>query len=347
MRAASAMLSNVAVTTADKANEATEASSNAAENAQSVAAATEQLGASIREISAQAHRASALVEETTRAASASHADVEALAASSMKIDAITSLISNIAGQTNLLALNATIEAARAGDAGRGFAVVASEVKALSSRTAKASSEIADLVKLIQGSTGSAVGSIEAITTRIGEIDSLIGSVAAAVEEQRAATDEIASNVTRAAECTRDTLGNVISVNEAAAKAKGEADGVARTSESLSGVTQELTHRVDDFLKSISQDLTERRKSVRRRMRQKVTLVIAGTSHEVIALDESLGGIGIEAYEGCMVGQQVTVQLPCGAVKAEVIWSNDQKAGIGFAEALMDFPFNVSALRQAA
>ncbi|WP_245293399.1 methyl-accepting chemotaxis protein, partial [Methylobacterium sp. CCH5-D2] len=100
------------------------------------------------------------------------------------------LISQIAGQTNLLALNATIEAARAGEAGRGFAVVAAEVKELAAQTARATEEISTQIGRIQGSTDQAVGAIGGITGRIRDLSGVANAIAAAVEEQGAATQEI-------------------------------------------------------------------------------------------------------------------------------------------------------------
>ena len=125
--------------------------------------------------------------------------VEGLAAGTQKIGEVVTLIQNIASQTNLLALNATIEAARAGEHGRGFAVVASEVKALANQTAKATEEISAQIQGIQTATGEAVSAIQAIGGTIAEIDEISNEIAAAVDQQGAATREIAGNVQQAAE----------------------------------------------------------------------------------------------------------------------------------------------------
>jgi methyl-accepting chemotaxis protein len=126
------------------------------------------------------------------------------------------MINAIAGQTNLLALNATIEAARAGEAGRGFAVVAGEVKSLASQTATATEEISRQVAEIQGATGQAVAAIRAIGGAISGIDEKMTAIAAAVEQQRAATTEISRNFQQAAQGTRevtDTIGSVARLNQ--------------------------------------------------------------------------------------------------------------------------------------
>jgi methyl-accepting chemotaxis protein len=126
------------------------------------------------------------------------------------------MIHAIAGQTNLLALNATIEAARAGEAGRGFAVVAGEVKSLAAQTATATEEISRQVEEIQGATGQAVAAIRSIGGAISGIDEKMTAIAAAVEQQRAATTEISRNFQHAAQGTRevtDTIGSVAKLNQ--------------------------------------------------------------------------------------------------------------------------------------
>ena len=124
--------------------------------------------------------------------------VEALTDASQRINAILSTIEAIASQTNLLALNATIEAARAGDAGKGFAVVANEVKELAKETAKATEDIGRKIEAIQGDTSGAVSAISEISEVIGRINDIQTTIASAVEEQTATTNEIARSVTEAA-----------------------------------------------------------------------------------------------------------------------------------------------------
>jgi len=196
-------------------------------NMQDVAAATEQLSASIREISGQTSESSRIVAEAVRQADHTSSQVQALADSAVNIGQVVELINQIANQTNLLALNATIEAARAGESGRGFAVVASEVKTLASQTAKATDEIAAQIRSMQDATTSSVSAITNIRGTIDRMSQVASVIAAAVEQQGAATQEISRNVQSAS-------GGVT-------QASTSIDGVARASEETShGSGQVLT-----------------------------------------------------------------------------------------------------------
>jgi methyl-accepting chemotaxis protein len=162
---------------------------------------------------------------------------------------VVSLISDIAGQTNLLALNATIEAARAGEAGRGFAVVASEVKSLATQTAKATDDIGRQIMQIQDATKEAVGSIQAISETIHQINQIASAIAAAVEEQGVATQEIARNVQQVAAGTQQVTANITGVSQgtsltgtSASEVLGAADELSRQAEVL---RNEITHFISD------------------------------------------------------------------------------------------------------
>lgn len=339
MRSAAQSLSSSAITANDRSIEAAKESAGAADNAQAVAAATEQLSASITEISSQAHRASTIVDDATRQAKAASDDVEALAQASNRIQVIIKLITDIAGQTNLLALNATIEAARAGEAGRGFAVVASEVKSLAHRTAQASSEVAELVKLIQSSTGTTVHSIGSITRKIDEIAALTGAIASAVEEQQAATQEITSSVSQAATSTRSAVDCAASVKVAASQTHQQAQRVETTATTLATISGALSDRVGAFLRSIGLDLDERRRSVRRPVQEAVKLDVGGKEIDALAVDASLGGIRLHPNPGLAAGQTLDVRFPGGrVVPAHVVWVDDKYAGIGFDRSLEQLPF---------
>lgn len=198
----------------------TTAVSNAAEqatnNLETIAAATEELSASVGEISAQVQSSAREAREAVSQATQTNATVEILDQTASRIGEVVKMINAIAGQTNLLALNATIEAARAGEAGRGFAVVAGEVKSLAAQTATATEEISRQVAEIQGATGQAVAAIRSIGGSISGIDEKMTAIAAAVEQQRAATTEISRNFQQAAQGTRevtDTIGSVAKLNQ--------------------------------------------------------------------------------------------------------------------------------------
>jgi methyl-accepting chemotaxis protein len=143
--------------------------------------------------------------------------MEALNQEVERIGAVADMIGEIAGKTNLLALNATIEAARAGDAGKGFAVVASEVKALATQTARSTQEIAHHLEQVRSATGASVAAVARIEQTITEIDAIGGSIAAAVEQQGAATAEISRNMTETATAANDMTGRI---NEVMTEAVG-------------------------------------------------------------------------------------------------------------------------------
>src|SRR5439155_26415316 len=178
-----------------------------------------------RQVVNSAQIAGKAVEE----AGTTDATMQGLADNASRISVVIDLIQVIASQTNLLALNATIEAARAGEAGRGFAVVASEVKSLANQTAKATEEIRLQIAGMQEVTTSAVGAIRNIGQTIGEINDITTAIAAAVEEQGAATREIARNVQHAAGGTAEVSSNIVGVSTASAEAGSAAGEVLSAS----------------------------------------------------------------------------------------------------------------------
>src|SRR5262249_48294404 len=177
------------------------ASAQASDNVQSVAAATDEMTASVTEISRRMQESSTIAPDTVTHASKTDERIAALSQSAGRIGDVVKLITAIAEQTNLLALNATIEAARAGEAGRGFAVVAQEVKALAAQTAKATEEISTQIAGMQAATEESVAAIKEICVIIERISEISSTISAAVEEQGAATQEIARNVGAAARGT--------------------------------------------------------------------------------------------------------------------------------------------------
>ena len=208
-------------------------------NVQTVAAGAEQMGASIREISQNANEAARASNEAVEQSERTRITVVDLGTSSQEIGAVVKVITSIAEQTNLLALNATIEAARAGEAGKGFAVVASEVKDLAQETAKATEDIARRVEAIQIDTRSAVDAIAEISSIIASINDYQLTIASAVEEQTATTNEMSRSVTEAATGSGEIAAN--------------AAGVAQTAEVSNIAIADLGGRVDD-LAGIASDL---------------------------------------------------------------------------------------------
>ena len=226
------------------------ASEQATQNVQTVASATEELSASISEISQQVTRTTTMIADSVRQANLSNEDVRRLTAAAEKIGDVVKMISDIAGQTNLLALNATIEAARAGDAGRGFAVVASEVKALAAQTAHATEEIASQVKAIQDGTQSSARMIEGIVSTIGLVNSTAASIAAAVEQQGAATQEISRNIIQASQGTQEVTANMTGVSDASQQTGAAASQVLSSAVELSRNSEALQVQVEYFLQEV-------------------------------------------------------------------------------------------------
>ena len=226
-------------------------------NIQTVAAASQQLSASIDEIGRQASESARGSTVAMQQADDVVAKVEELRHAAEQIGAVVKLINSIAGQTNLLALNATIEAARAGEAGRGFAVVAGGVKALAEQTAKATSDIASQVASIQGATDGAAEAIQGITATIRAVNETAVAIATAVEEQSAATQEIARSIESVTVNAASMTRSMEQVQSAVDSTSGNAAEVKRTSSVLSADTAALSSEVMDFLTSL-RDLGEHR-----------------------------------------------------------------------------------------
>jgi methyl-accepting chemotaxis protein len=240
--------------TADQSSALVSAVASAAEetsvNVQTVSSGTEELSSSISEIGRQVITSAQIARKAVEEAGQTDATMQGLADNAGRISVVVDLIQTIASQTNLLALNATIEAARAGEAGRGFAVVASEVKSLANQTAKATDEIRSQIASMQTVTTSAVGAIRNITETISEINDVTTAIAAAVEQQGAATREIARNIQHAAGGTAEVSSNIVGVSTASVQAGSAAGEVLNASGALRREADVLRSEIDAFLSNI-------------------------------------------------------------------------------------------------
>lgn len=226
------------------------ASQDASDKVQHVAVAAEELSNSIAEIADRVTRASAMVSSAARDAQGVSRRVDGLAQASERIVSVIDLIRDIAEQTNLLALNATIEAARAGETGRGFAVVAAEVKTLASRTAEATNGIASQIETFRGEARDAVAAIGAIAATITDVSQHTGAIAAATEQQKSTTSEIARNAQATADGAATAALALVSLAAASGEATSAASDTLRTAENLAREAEVLRGAVATFFSQI-------------------------------------------------------------------------------------------------
>ena len=250
METAAERMSATATETRGQAAAAASASTQASASVEEMASAAEQLSHSIEEILRQVGRSTKIANRAAEEAGRTNSTVAGLVDAAREIGEVVELISDIAGQTNLLALNATIEAARAGEAGKGFAVVAQEVKNLANQTAKATEQIGRRIEAMREITGEAASTIRKIGDTIVEINEISTTVASAMEEQGAATKEIAGNamaVTGSAKTSTESIERVASAAGDAGAAAGQVLGAAGE---LTKQSRELRAAVDGFLQRI-------------------------------------------------------------------------------------------------
>jgi len=243
-------LTSTAETTLRLSTTVAAASEQASANVNSVASASEQLAGSVDEIARQVQISSKIAGEAVSQAQKTDARIAELSQAASRIGDVVKLINGVAEQTNLLALNATIEAARAGEAGKGFAVVAHEVKALAAQTAKATDEISAQIAGMQAATRDSVAAIKEIGGTIGNISEIAAAIAAAVEQQGAATQEISRNVQQAARGTAEVANNITDVSRGASATGSASSQVLSSARSLSNESNRLQLEVENFLNTV-------------------------------------------------------------------------------------------------
>lgn len=246
LSAVSTQLVSNAEETASQAGIVSAASEEVSSNTQTVATGIEEMSASIREIAKNATDAAKVATSAVKAAETTNSTIAKLGDSSAEIGKVIKVITSIAQQTNLLALNATIEAARAGEAGKGFAVVANEVKELAKETAKATEDISQKIEAIQADTKASVRAIGQISTVINQINDISNTIASAIEEQTATTNEISRNVVETSKGTAEIAHNITSVAETAKSTNEGALNSLRAAEELARMAAELRQIVSGF-----------------------------------------------------------------------------------------------------
>ncbi|WP_448188153.1 methyl-accepting chemotaxis protein [Azospirillum sp. sgz301742] len=252
MRTVAQGMSDSATESTRQATSVAAAAEQASGNVQSVASASEELAATIGDIAHQVEASQRIAGQAVEEADRTNTTVGSLVETAERVGEVVNLISDIAGQTNLLALNATIEAARAGEMGKGFAVVASEVKHLATQTAKATEDITQEINRMHAVCGEAATAIRTIGDTIRQMNAIAMAVATAIEQQGAATAEIARNVNQAAQGTGEVTIGINAVREVALKTGTASSEVLDASGSLSRQAEMLGSKVERFLADIHQ-----------------------------------------------------------------------------------------------
>lgn len=224
-------------------------------NVSMIAASIEEMSATVREISSRTTEASSISQNAVSMAGTTSTEIQTLGEAAQEIGRVTETITEISEQTNLLALNATIEAARAGDAGKGFAVVAGEIKELATQTARATFEINEKVNGIQNATTNSIDNIEKINSIINDVNDLVTSIAAAIEEQTVTSQEISNNVTQLSAGVSETSENLSGSSAAVTEISNETDAVNQSVTELAESGVRLSENAEK-LSSLSDELKE-------------------------------------------------------------------------------------------
>ncbi len=276
-------------------------------NTQTVNAATEELALSIREIAGQLDQTVKVSRATMASSESTMQDIQKLSDVVDQISVITGVIRDVAAQTNLLALNATIEAARAGDAGKGFAVVANEVKNLAAQTANSTAEIEKTVGEVRAATNVSVTSVNAIVDKIREVDGFATSIASAVEQQSAATAEIARNVGQAAEAAKEVAERINLVADQAEMTGDQASNVHSLAGDVDGSIRDLRSAVVRAVRHVDASVNRRRHE-RYSIARKVDISSGADRFTAELVDLSLGGARLNWPAERKPAAQITLDL---------------------------------------
>ncbi|WP_445680016.1 methyl-accepting chemotaxis protein [Radicibacter daui] len=286
MSQAAERMVELASSASERAQAVTSASQTTLQNTQTVAAATEQLSASTEEIMRQVKEARTVASKAVSEADETNTTMQGLVEAAQAIGSVVDLIRDIAEQTNLLALNATIEAARAGDAGKGFAVVAQEVKTLAGQTARATDEIINQIMSIQMTTGQAAEGIKHIGSVIRSIDEISTAIGASVEQQSAATRDIARTVEQTTEASRHLTEEITRVNDELANA-------GTLSHDVRGIAGLVAQSMVDLRSSLIEIIRKSTEEADRRMQAQQNAAEEALVTEEAANDETSGALEIE------------------------------------------------------
>ena len=243
-------VSSIAEQTTTESARVAAAAEESSVNVQTVSSATEEMSASISEMQQQVMRSRDVSEHAAQSVENAAGQVTGLSDAANQIGDVLALIQDIAEQTNLLALNATIEAARAGDAGKGFAVVASEVKSLATQTQKATEQIRQQIEGVQAESQTAVAAISGIRDVIAQVNEISQTIATSIDQQTAATGEIARNAQQAAGGTHEVSSSVQSVSQASQQASAAATQLLASSNSLAEQGDALRDQMKAFIDQI-------------------------------------------------------------------------------------------------
>lgn len=221
-----------------------------ADNVKTIAAATEELAASVGEIGTQVARSTDINTRARSQTETADAEVRQLTDAAAQIGDVVSLIQSIAGQTNLLALNATIEAARAGEAGKGFAVVASEVKNLANQTAGATQDIIARISDMRASVEASAEALNQVSGTVGDSHVISASISSAVTQQGMSAQEIARHAQQAFQRTATVSATVDDIHQVAVKTGDAANDVLTASTALAQQSARLDQEVDGFVQTV-------------------------------------------------------------------------------------------------